>query len=467
MKCIKSKSIYVPSTFRLLRLVNGIKCESGAECGSYNLEQQEPAHLNKSSLRPFGMMLCPSCVECISVQASYRSSWFARVDHICSFQSTKLLSNTQKDLTTGEKVGSIILAKHVKQIENTYFTTEKRQKAAHEIFTQLWNQNTTQEGKDQGPVMQLAFDVAMSQYEAFAQSVRDIATARKQRREAQRASRKLELARPVFQKITEGLGSFQHQEIVLECRWNQHGYCRFNHRLSSDILGPLLSAPSSTTQTKITEAVQRVREAYRLLYAKIGRCYPLQLCKFLDETPDLLESSRALLKFFITKISWSEVINLANERFISLVDTGDVVAGLLGLLSFQEKREVFVRGVVADSPTSKKKKLAYQVFIHLVNDSLNTPLSFSHCYLQCKAEYERLLQNLNVYLEQHETVAFLAETTFPPRFPQQTFTRQDAIDTIYDGMGYDLLESNNFDGLRQEHRRIFGNPRLFDLPLNP
>jgi hypothetical protein len=40
--CMQDKAIHVPSTLRLLRLVNGTKCERGDQCFSYNLIKKTP-----------------------------------------------------------------------------------------------------------------------------------------------------------------------------------------------------------------------------------------------------------------------------------------------------------------------------------------------------------------------------------------------------------------------------------------
>jgi hypothetical protein len=61
MNAVKKRSIHVPSTLRLLRLVNGKRCERLDECFAHDLVKNVPATCPKSGNRPFGLMICPMC----------------------------------------------------------------------------------------------------------------------------------------------------------------------------------------------------------------------------------------------------------------------------------------------------------------------------------------------------------------------------------------------------------------------
>ena len=101
----------------------------------------------------------------------------------------------------------------------------------------------------------------MEQLPAFQQSKIDLIVAKQRAKEAKRTARKLELARPVYDKIEKLLEGFDHKELVLACEWQSNGYCIFDNMQSQIILGPLLSAPSSATKTKIAQAVEKVMAA--------------------------------------------------------------------------------------------------------------------------------------------------------------------------------------------------------------
>ena len=65
---IQPQNIYIPSTLRLLRLLNATYCERGTKCFKYNTETKTPQKLF-STKRPYGLCLCSgTCVfVCVCV----------------------------------------------------------------------------------------------------------------------------------------------------------------------------------------------------------------------------------------------------------------------------------------------------------------------------------------------------------------------------------------------------------------
>lgn len=57
---IKPRNIYIPSTSRLLRLLNAVRCERGSLCYKYNTDTGKSKKLTGKMLkkRPFGLCLC-------------------------------------------------------------------------------------------------------------------------------------------------------------------------------------------------------------------------------------------------------------------------------------------------------------------------------------------------------------------------------------------------------------------------
>ena len=104
----------------------------------------------------------------------------------------------------------------------------------------------------------------MEQLPDFQQSKIDLIVAKQRAKEAKRAARKLELARPVYDEMEKLLEESDNKELVLACEWQSNGYCIFHNSPSQEILGPLLSAPSTATKTKIAQAVGKVMTAYTI-----------------------------------------------------------------------------------------------------------------------------------------------------------------------------------------------------------
>ena len=143
-------------------------------------------------------------------------------------------------------------------------------------------------------------------------------------------------------------------------RAQSNGYCIFDNGPSQEILGPLLSAPSSATKTKIAQVVRKVVEAYHLLDSQglIGdKSAPRRLFHRLICSQDLPESHVALLKYCHTEMSSQGIIGAhkAYLIFLQLLRAGQIVKALFRILSQEYRYRVipqkalscaFVYGVV-------------------------------------------------------------------------------------------------------------------------
>ena len=178
--------------------------------------------------RPFGLAICSPCNQALSANTVNRRSWYMRNNRVHVHVWT-VLSNQQIDQATGETTGSLVLFKDVKQIETTYQEQGKCIEVLEEQLLKLDN-GINQEDKDRANVFVAAFDEAMSGYDTHVKAKRDVVIAKRRAKEAQRASRKLEMARPVLKKIESALKSYKYRDIALECGWCEStGRCNFKN----------------------------------------------------------------------------------------------------------------------------------------------------------------------------------------------------------------------------------------------
>ena len=243
---------------------------------------------------------------------------------------SKVICNHFQEIATEEDVGPLVLAKHVKQIEATYTSNAARAEHIQTILDTFDINKISQEDRDRAQVFEEAFGAAMEQLPAFQQSKIDLIVAKQRAKEAKRAARKLELARPVYDEIEKLLEGFDHKELVLACEWQSNGYCIFDNGPSQEILGPLLSAPSSATKTKIAQVVRKVVEAYHLLDSQglIGdKSAPRRLFHRLICSQDLPESHVALLKYCHTEMSSQGIIGAPKAYliFLQFLRAGQIV----------------------------------------------------------------------------------------------------------------------------------------------
>ena len=66
-------SIHMPSTLRMLRLVNGTNCERGVECCSYNKKTGAVGDASSNTSLELGLLLCSTCSQVLTVDHCYGS----------------------------------------------------------------------------------------------------------------------------------------------------------------------------------------------------------------------------------------------------------------------------------------------------------------------------------------------------------------------------------------------------------
>ena len=156
MSYIERKRIFVPSTLRLLRLINGKECERGEECCEYNLVTRRSRSLSKVVERPFGLMLCKACVDCLS-SPIYRYSYdYWCCSRVATVDFSKVICNHFQEIATEEDVGPLVLVKHVKQIEATYTSNAARAEHIQTILDTFDINQISQEDRDRALVLGFA-----------------------------------------------------------------------------------------------------------------------------------------------------------------------------------------------------------------------------------------------------------------------------------------------------------------------
>ena len=232
MESIKSKTIHIPSVFRLLRLLHATMCEMGEECCAYDLEKHKPSpllsiHRRPVHDRPFGLALCSTCVEALSGRVEQEQIMEQIETHPQRTLSTRLLCAKYVERVTNKNVGSLVLYKHVQRISNSHTAAsdgvEKRKQLLEDLIVQKQN-GMTEKDKMLSQVYVTAFDFAMEQFDAHVGRRQNVAIAIKQAKVAKRVSRKKELSLPIYNKIEELLTGFTYKEMALSGSWNHEGY---------------------------------------------------------------------------------------------------------------------------------------------------------------------------------------------------------------------------------------------------
>ena len=189
MEMVKARSIHVPSTERLWRLVRGTRCERGSECYQYNLETKIPALMTNIALRPFGMCICQTCARILSAPILPQKGWGPSRRYLEHFavksgrvvgcddraEANRLLcQGPQLDPVTGDKIGPLVLGKEIKQIANTYphprDDADARKDALDKVFEKI-DQEEEEEGHDERTTKLVSFhEAAEAAYDDFVHS---------------------------------------------------------------------------------------------------------------------------------------------------------------------------------------------------------------------------------------------------------------------------------------------------------
>ena len=486
---VQRRAIQTPSTFRLLRLVNGRRCERLEDCYAYDLIDKRSADVSKTGKRPFGLCICQSCVtgEARVFLKHYHFAFYN--ERIANESWGKLLCNPHREASTNELAGPLLPAKTIKQIEATYTrsraradnadqtpfnaVTEHRKKALDEIIRKI-DEDRTSEDTTRAELFVDAFLKAESEFEAFQISKNRLQADKWKARFEVRVTRKLEMARPVYERVQALLDGFSHKEATLLHDWEEDGICVFRLFPSQERLGRLFSAPSSASIKKVTASVRAVQEIYNWLES--NGFLSTNFLSFLDrEAPhELALYNHYQSQGFIHLLRFQNYRNYA--QFFDHQRDNNPKEAFFALVCHTEIKEAFVAAcemgagdvfVGTNLPSRDQlRSLATRAWDNIHPRFLGSWTTFWLKFDRSNRNFKRRLKNISDYLNREDTREFLRETGAPSRNPNQTFTRRDAVETLFEtNLGENSLNRRNFADLLELHLRIFRNPDAFRFVL--
>ena len=261
-KGIQKKAVYLPDTFRLLRLLNGRQCERLELCYNYNLETKIPStmgrELNQFSELNFGMLICKACTKVMSTKCGEGCPLHGRSVY-SKLESKNLIREAQTERVTGQPVGPLLNAQQYHQLSATHggHSNEKLDQAVDSIIADIPGY------QEQHDNIVNSYQAAQAHRPRFIQSRRDILIEKQRLKDQERAERKLENQRKLLRRIERALSGYEYKDHVLknsveESNLNIYGPARIAFK-------ELMDAPSTTTATKIQTALEEIKPAYNLL----------------------------------------------------------------------------------------------------------------------------------------------------------------------------------------------------------
>lgn len=464
MNEVEDKSIFFPSALRLLRLLNGKQCENLDECWNYNLESNKATSLARTSTRPFGLMICKECARGMSDSLPWNHFANEHGDGRVAFD-WKIINRPFID-RFGERHGPVVVAKQVRQIENTYKGAEERDAALARLLGEV-------DGKVPDETEQLreklveAYDDAESKADAFFESKREIAVNKSKAVSLNGKGRRDK----IFKELETLLDGYEHKSLALLCTWDDEwGTVGLTLCPSCDILRPLFDASSSATKKKIKAAADELRFVYDMLQSK--HLLSQNFLLFLSNSTDPME--RALFRYLNSIEMTPEKLLRKSWRCVDLVQEDKLLEVLFGAdLKRSDLATVFSLAVVSsdeEDGATDLRNLAKGAWLEAcrLNDehtySMSAPI-WSNLNTLAKTRFRRVREALVEYLARPEVVEFIQDESAPENNQDQNVSRRKVVMSIYvDRWGQRYLFNRNFVALLSRHRSLFEDPSR--LPSN-
>jgi len=463
---VQENTIRLPSTFRLLRLVNAKQCENMDGCCGYNLVTRKAETIGRSAKRTFGLALCDACVGAMCHSGcSNRLPWDS-IDFLAVNNWTNLLVQPFTDAATNERAGPFLLYADVRQVLSTYKEEKKQIEKLKEIHESRLEE--LQDGDARAKLIDLYLE-AEHKHDEFLAAKERLALQAREAKAAARAQKKKSSVSNVLNQLWAELVDYRHKHLVLSGSYSDDGNFKLQLGPSRAVLGGVLSAPSGASQKRIQDDCVSAREVFDAL----------EKYDFLASGSNFLRGPsrhrsprhvRAIIRFCKTKENiqgllagddyrlhgWNGFTGPYFNVFITKLREGKISEALLSVMCSDAKAAAFAEYVTRNEPApvrSKHKKLAFECFLR--GEGMNWPVErFGERFAARLVVYRTMIQNYTDYMRDSSVVAFLGEEG-APRNP--AFTRERAVDTLLDQSSHQsyLLRNRNFDALLTLHRRYF------------
>jgi len=406
---IRVRQIWTPSPLRLLRLVNGKRCEK-CNAGKVNLVSDD-----------YGVFLCwGQCLQAFTKKVAYNNKWnpflgHARVASADYSSKGYLFTHPYRD-TAGDPCGPLITMRHMERVQQGTTTLDE----LLEEFDRQDAENCAHTGGAADEIVQ-AFDEAQE-----AAKRRMTEKAAKKRIASDRArAKKREKIQAMLAKIKEELGDgAPWKDAVLAYTEPFHSPpVVFESRLVRQLLLDYVKAPSKATPKKVTELKERLLELFGVVMGETdGHFYDFS---FLSET-DPMES--ALREHYCARFPAHEHLTLLGPQTLQLLSQGELLHVLEIIAPPNHPRstclqegfaEILVPTIAAtveivgdddedDEDTEKRRSKAFRLAERLwkrERGDIGKP--FHACYQSCLDTFPVLYQQVVDFLNSPEAQAWI------------------------------------------------------------
>ena len=477
---IKKKAVYLPDTFRLLRLVVATRCEQLHQCFGYNLETHRSSSLAKEAKLKFGMSICHLCARSAAA-SSYgivgKYDWFlgkfeygrAMHHHNGQYKVGKLIASQQTELGTSNKVGPLLTARMYHQIQATrgqVLSGADLDAAQDAIIADIPGY---QERCDS--IVEF-FDAAQAHYPRFQQSQSDIAAEKQRIKDQERAKRKLKTQLKFLGRIKRALAGYKYKEQILSHRVDEHSKLQL-YGPAQSVFQFVLEAPSKVTARTISSTLEQIKPIYDRLgnhgflqgpgYMKPRKGlagpreeYQVILFEYARENLDPLE----ILKYVGSKWSLvdSQYVESLEQPFVlpilrSMQELSpfDILMKFLDVDDFEKALKRYFSKRNASEEESAEFRIAAQLLRknrhRLVLDPVwRRSTARVVCFKAFWKEHKTFCQKYERYLQhtQEESVVTALKEMFDL---SESWNRPESVFCVFDWNALRLLKAENFNDL--------------------
>ena len=481
---IEKRSIFLPSAVRMLRLINGRRCENLSDCWGYNLRTQKHTNLATAHYisRPFGLCICKDCVKGLTTSIPY--------SHFAS--SNERVDDRTLDVpfydSQGKRQGPVVTTREIKQIEKAYRGADERMPILNQILKEMDDDADDDEDAVIKSVVETHKD-AESKADAFIDARSQIESQRYNTSQNERSSKKLAKMKEIYEQLSHCLEDCEHKGLALEVEWKEsygHASATFQCGLSGELLSSLFGSVSSASKKRIRETADEIRRVYTLAASKGLLRTPTSYLAMLSGSSDDIqraiyayaasEASGQLNLLFRSSsgnVEWLDahaspssgdicerILSFRSGRWFDTMfsflavssDDGEENVGLLRELAKVIWRERWYAETWADGSYTSFNRESWNRTVEVTREAVPVVLE----------RYRQMKSRVSEYVARLEVVEFMNDTALPPNNPGQIVTRRRVIESLYkDKDGQRLAFGRNYGSLLNRHRGMFVNPSRY------
>lgn len=489
MGYVSNRSIHVPSTHRLLRLLNAKSCERGDRCWGKNLNTGKAMALNRNSTsRPFGLALCDKCVKFGTTKVPY--SHFSRFQQGVAFHNWNLLMDPSRDPKSDQVNGPLLEVLELQQIENTYANVDDKKSALEGIVQKALTNN----GKfcpihyeEKAAAYHEMYENSEKEADETVAAALEVDQQKYIQRRDERIAKRMTRIRSIYATLEEILDDCSLKDLALDCQWleSDERCVKFSCHIVEQKLSNIISAPASASDRSINNAATDIKQIFDSLDEKSFFAF-----SFIENSSNRFR--RGIYEYCRNETTPLEIMqsSMAGDvHFMQALTEDKPLRALVRALNRMRGAlpKIFALSVMRADPDAPDnvdegrlndyRKLAEVVWSkkspHQYGSEIMSFSTTKDIFTSSVEEFRTMKQNVIDYLSEDETRRFVLRADDVAG--RDNFSRQDALHQVFcpkihtvwmtgtRSSAYEHILERSFDSLRSLHEQYFRRPSQYGV----